>query len=387
MAKTTSAKSAKTATDYPANVHIIVGSDEAAVKEAATKIVQTHAPADMGDFGLEVIDGTAENSDHAARLVNNAIVGMQTLSLFGGGKVVWLKNANFLDDSVSGKAEATLLALDSLLAVLTAGLPDDVHFVLTAHQVDKRRSFWLKLNKAFRVTVYDVPDLKGRDGEAELEAIIHERAERLGLSFDADALGLFISLSGERTLLIASELEKIDLYLGDERRRVTIDDIRLLIPQNRDGIVFELGSAIAARHPQRALRMLDQLLSQGESGVGILLAGVLPKLRTMAFARDLAETYQLPIGQYDYKKFCAQVEALPEAQTKHLPQKKDGGLNLYPLFLSAQESRNFTAAELRHGLHACLRANRLLVTTGLDAQTVLSQMIVRFLASGQKSVA
>jgi DNA polymerase-3 subunit delta len=272
--------------------------------------------------------------------------------------------------------------------VLGAGLAEDIHFVLSAREVDKRRSFWLKLSKQFMVEVHDVPDLRGKDSEAELEVIITERAERLGLEFDLDALGLFISLCGEQTLLITSELDKIDLYLGDERRRIRLDDVCQLIPQNREGIVFELGSALAARHPQRALHCLDQLLAQGENGVGILLAGVLPKMRTLAFARDLVETYQLPIGQYDYKKFCATIQSLPVDQTAHLPQKKDGsGLNLYPIFLAAQESRNYSAAELRQGLHSCLRANRLLVTTGLDTRTVLSQMIVRVLSPGQKSVA
>ena len=49
-----------------ANIHAVVGSDEAEVKRVAAELAEKLAPQDAGDFGLEVIDGAADNADQAA---------------------------------------------------------------------------------------------------------------------------------------------------------------------------------------------------------------------------------------------------------------------------------------------------------------------------------
>ena len=86
----------KTAT---ANIYAVVGSDEAEVKRAAAELAAKLTPPDAGDFGLEVIDGVADNAEQAASRIRSTIEALQTLPFFGGGKLVWLKNANFLGDS------------------------------------------------------------------------------------------------------------------------------------------------------------------------------------------------------------------------------------------------------------------------------------------------
>ena len=89
-----------------ANIYAVVGSDESAVKAAAVELATKLAPADAGDFGVETIDGCADNADQAAARIRSAIEALQTLPFFGGGKLVWLKNANFLADNVLGRSAA-----------------------------------------------------------------------------------------------------------------------------------------------------------------------------------------------------------------------------------------------------------------------------------------
>jgi hypothetical protein len=55
----------------------------------------TLQPAAEGDFGADVIDGLAENSDQAATKIHQTIEALLTFPFFGGEKLVWLKNANF----------------------------------------------------------------------------------------------------------------------------------------------------------------------------------------------------------------------------------------------------------------------------------------------------
>src|SRR5260370_21099692 len=79
-----------------ANIYAVAGSDEAEVKHAAAELAQKLVPDDAGDFGLEVIDGVADNADQAAGRIRSAVEAVQTLPFFGSKKVVWLKNGNFL---------------------------------------------------------------------------------------------------------------------------------------------------------------------------------------------------------------------------------------------------------------------------------------------------
>ncbi|MGI9242730.1 MAG: DNA polymerase III subunit delta, partial [Verrucomicrobiales bacterium] len=342
-----------------ANLFAVLGNDEALVKEEALKLCNKLSAPDAGDFGNDVIDGVSENSAHAAQIIHQAVQALQTMPFFGGEKVVWLKNANFLGDSITGKAAATLDALEALGDVLEEGVPDGVKFILSATEIYKVRRFYKRLVKVANVEVHDMLDTSKQGWEQQVMRMVESRAGGLGLDFDREALELFVMLSGEATRQVEGELEKLDLFLGKERRRVEVADVKALVSQSRAGIVFELGNAIGKRDLHYALEMVDQLLAQGESAIGILLAAVVPKMRNLLNAKDLITRFRLPGGSY--RNFEGALNQLPADETRHLPRKKDGGLSCYPLFLAAEETRAFTTAELRQGLSECLAANKALV--------------------------
>src|SRR5437660_3991850 len=143
--------SAKTST-AKASIHAVVGSDESEVKRVAAELAAKLTPPDAGDFGLEVIDGCGDNSEQSAARVRSTIEALQTLPFFGG-KLVWLKNANCLGDSVIGRSTTVQSALDELGGLLEGGLAPDLTFLLSATEVDKRRSFYKSLGKLADVQV------------------------------------------------------------------------------------------------------------------------------------------------------------------------------------------------------------------------------------------
>ena len=122
-----------------ANIHAILGSDEADVKRVAAQLAQELAPVAAGDFGLDMIDGTAENAEQAATRIRSTVEALQTLPFFGGAKVVWLKNANFLGDNQLGRAASVQTALAQLADVIEEGLAPGITLLLSAIDVDKRR--------------------------------------------------------------------------------------------------------------------------------------------------------------------------------------------------------------------------------------------------------
>jgi DNA polymerase-3 subunit delta len=359
------------------NIYAVVGSDESEVKRTAQELAAKLTPPDAGDFGLEVIDGAADNAEQAAARIRSTIEALQTLPFMGGGKLVWLKNANFLGDSPIGRAASVQEALETLSGTIATDFGTDVTFLISAPEVDKRRSFYKSLAKRAELQVFDRLDATRSGWEEEATEVARPRANKRKLQFDDDALELFVLLTGGDTRQIDNELDKIDIFLGDERT-VNVDVVRELVPLSRAGVIFELGNALAERDLDLALRLVRRLLDQGESAIGILLVAILPTVRNLLLAKDLMERHRLPRPHAPFQ-FISTINRLPAEATQHLPRKKDGTINAYALGIAAQNAHRFETKQLIDGMQACLEANLKLVTTQLDHELVLTEVVVKLL--------
>ena len=357
----------------------VVGSDEAEVKRLALQRSSEMAPAEAGGMGCEIIDGAADNVDQAATRIHQAIEGLLTLPFFGGDKLVWLKNANFLGDSVMGRSSGVLEALEKLAEILEAGLPPGVRFLLSAPEIDKRRAFYKALGKLGSLEVFDKLDTSRSGWEEEAASLVRSRADALGLRLRGEALELFVLQTGGDSRQIDNELEKLDLYLGVSRREVSLADVHLMVPASRAGVVFELGNALAARDLNRALALVEQLLFQGETAIAILLVAIIPTVRNLLLSKDLMQRHRLKPPAAPFH-FTGTLNRLPAEATDHLPRKKDGGINTYALGIAAMHAQRYSLAELKTAMSACLEANVALVSSSLDARTVLTELVVKIAA-------
>jgi DNA polymerase-3 subunit delta len=360
-----------------ANIYAVVGSDEAEVKRVATELATNLTPASAGDFGLEVIDGAADNSEQAAARIRSAIEALQTLPFFGNTKVVWLKNANFLGDDPKARAVAVQSALEQLSELLDSGFDSGVTFLISATEVDKRRAFYKMLVKRAELQVFDRLDSSRAGWEEEATEIVRLRAKKQKLEFDDDALDLFVLLTGGDTRQIENELEKLETYLGKDRA-VHLDLVRELVPLSRAGIIFELSNALAMRDLELALTLVRRLLDQGEKAIGILLVAIVPTVRNLLLAKDLMDRHRLPRPHSPFQ-FVSAINRLPERATDHLPRKKDGSINAYALGIAAQHAHHFETNQLIKAMRACLTANVQLVTTQLDHELILTEAVVKLL--------
>jgi DNA polymerase-3 subunit delta len=365
---------AKTAT---ANIHAVVGSDEAEVKHVAAELAVKLTPPGAGDFGLEIIDAAADNADQAAARIRSTIEALQTLPFFGSTKLVWLKNANFLGDDQKAHSAAVQSALEELSELLDRSIGSEITFLISATEVDKRRAFYKTLTKRAEVQVFDRLD-SGRAGwEEEATEIVRRRAKKRKLQFDADALDLFVLLTGGDKRQIDNELEKLDTFLGKDRV-VGVELVRELVPLSRTGVIFELSNALAARDLEQALTLVRRLLDHGESAVGILLVAIVPTIRNLLLAKDLMERHRLRPPHSPFQ-FISAINRLPAKATEHLPRKKDGSINAYGLGIAAQHADRFETNQLIDAMQACLEANRQLVTTQLDHELILTEVVVKLL--------
>src|SRR6266478_5822328 len=390
-----------------ANIHAVIGSDEAEVKRVAAELAQKLAPKEAGDFGLEMVDGAADNADQAAARIRSAIEGLQTLPFFGNTKLVWLKNVNFLGDDLKARSAAVQAALEELSAGIDGGFGPGVTLLVSAIEVDKRRSFYKTLIKRAELQVFDRLD-SGRAGwEEAASEIVRRHAKKRKLEFNDDALELFVLLTGGDTRQIDNELEKIDTYCSagfqpvgqagvppkskavdktpghtpkTATPRVTVDLVRELVPLSRAGIIFELSNALAVRDLELALTLVRRLLDQGENAIGILLVAIVPTVRNLLLAKDLMEGHGLQRPHSPFQ-FISAINRLPPKATEHLPRKKDGSINAYALGIAAQDADQFETDQLIDAMRACLQANVQLVTTQLDHELILTEVVVKLLSN------
>ena len=359
-------------------IFAIVGSDESEIKRTAAALAEQLTPPGLGDFGVEIVDGCADNAEQAVSRIRSAMEALQTLPFMGGSKLVWLKNANCLGDSVIGRASSVQTALEELCELIKSDLADGITFLISATEVDKRRTFYKALTKCSELQVFDRLDSSRSGWEEEASELVQQRAEQHGLTFEQEALDLFVLLTGGDTRQIENELEKLDVFLAS-RREITADDVRELVPLSRAGVIWDLGNALARGDLDRALTLVRSLLDQGESAIGILLVAILPTIRNLLLAKDLMERHRLSRPHVPFA-FISAVNRLPQSATQHLPRKKDGSINAYALGIAAQNAHRFETAALREAMEACLQANLRLVTTQLDHELILTEIIVKLLA-------
>lgn len=359
-----------------ASVQAVLGSDDAEVKRVARELAQKMTPAAGGDFACDVIEGHVSNASEAAVRIHQTVEALQTFPFFGGEKLVWLKNANFLGDTVTSKAAETLEALESLQQLLEKGLPEGIRFLLSATECDKRRAFSKALVALATVQTFDHMDTSKAGWEEKAMVLVRQQADSMGLRFEGDALELFAVRTGGERRVILSELEKISLYLGETTRAVTLADVRLLVPMSGTAVVFELGNALAARNTAAALDLLELLKRQkDESPIKSMLVAIIPTFRNLLAVKELMETHRLSPPREPFF-FGKTLEKLPAQATEHLPRKKDGGINAYSLGIAAQHAHRFSLKELRAAQKSVLEANIALVS-GEDPHGVLQQLVIR----------
>jgi DNA polymerase III subunit delta len=369
-------KSAKT--PGHSSIFAVLGSDEAETKRRARELASELTPEQGADFGVDTIDGMADNAEQALLRIRQANEAIQTLPFFGREKLVWLKNVNFLADTATGRSAAVQEALEDLKEVLSRGLPDGVRFLLSASEVDKRRSFYKSLGKFAKVEQFDRIDPTRPGWEEEVQAVVHRLAAELNLRFEPEALEIFVRLAGVDGRQLRNELEKIDLYLG-AKRTITVDVVRALVAKSTSGVIWELGTCISKRQLGESLALLDQLIFQGETPIGILYAAIIPTVRNLLVTKDLLLRHNIRPPQAPFH-FNSILGKLPEEAIRHLPRRKDGGINAYALGLAACDAHRFNLAELIDALQACLKANIQLVTTQLEPKLILSQLLVKIIA-------
>ncbi|MGI9103569.1 MAG: DNA polymerase III subunit delta [Terriglobales bacterium] len=99
--------------------------------------------------------------------------------------------------------------------------------------------------------------------EAEAVKWAIERGGQEGVKIENDAAREMVDALGGDLMMVANELEKLMLYVG-EKKRIGLGDVETMVLAAKQRTLYELTDAISARDRVRALGVLDAILSTGE---------------------------------------------------------------------------------------------------------------------------
>jgi DNA polymerase-3 subunit delta len=285
------------------NFSFICGQDDFLVGRMGRKRFAELAGETVDEFSQEIVNGFAANVDEVGAAVNRFREAIQTMPMFGGRRVVWLKDVNFLADTVTGKSDSTLKMIEDLQLVLQSVNPQETAVLITASPVDRRRSFpkWCEKSADFALA-------DGGDDAAGLSAVVLAEAKAIGVQFGPGAVDLLLGKIGANTRLLIEEVHKLAAHAADG---AVIDEasVEEMSPNAAQGDFFETAEAFFSGDLQWTLAALKRHFFAGGDARPVL-AALQNRNRILLQVRVLSDSGEARVGPRG-------IEGLQQAAESH----------------------------------------------------------------------
>ena len=180
----------------------------------------------------------------------------------------------------SGRRSATATGAWTQLVDAVPALPDTTLLIFVDDDLQQNNPLLRTLSEHCTVHRETTPTAQG------LLQWIKQRAEDKGSSVTPPAMQVLAELVGGDLWTIDRELEKLSLYAAG--RSITDSDVRAMVPYAQEANIFAAVDAIMDGRPGPALRLLMQLMEDGQEPLYII-AMIERQLRLIALARDLSD--------------------------------------------------------------------------------------------------
>jgi len=360
---------------------LVCGDDEFAVKQRARQLYQQWSE-ELGGMDHEIIEASVSNSGDALKAIGRLREGLNTLPFFGSGKVVWLRDCNFLGDERTASSAAVTETLGELAEELKTFAWQSVRLLISAGKVDKRKTFFKTLDKIGEVESFSAWSADDKDWAERAEAAARTTIRARQKDISEEALAELVNRVGPNARQLDTETEKLCLFVGD-RKKIEFTDVAAICTRNKTARAFALGDALGDRDLPRLLKRLDEELwemksDKDKSEIG-LLYGLIGKVRAMLLLKEmLREGWIKP--EMDYNRFKTQLGNVPADQLPADKRFNPLALNPYVLYKALPQAKKYSQGELVRAMDLLLRCNQRLVSSSLDEALVLQQALVQIVA-------
>jgi len=240
--------------------YVLIGDEAFLYQRCRQGVLAEFAPPETRDFSLHDVD-LAETS------IFDVLDRAQTPSLMAPFQVLFVRNLKLLYGRGSKKEE--FAAID---AYFRSPNPQALLVFVADHlriPTDLRKMDYQDKERYDRIreTLGDwcgfVELARVDEGDAMKWAIAE--AETRGIRCDADAARELVDALGADMMMVASELEKLCLYV-EGKSRITLGDVETMVLAAKQRSLYELTDAISQRDRTRALLLLHGLLNASDGG-------------------------------------------------------------------------------------------------------------------------
>ncbi|MGH2953492.1 MAG: DNA polymerase III subunit delta [Solirubrobacterales bacterium] len=265
---------ASTPTDHAeiAPAYLIAGTDEAKIGAAISRL-RARAEAEGGPGALETFSPDPGSS--AGPSAEALLAAIPAMSLTASRRYL-------LADGV----ERWSTKQATPIAEALAALPPDLTVVLVARERPPKLRAPKPLAEAVRKAGGEKLDYAAPKARALPDWLTSE-ASRRGFELEPDAARLLVERMGEGTTRLATELDRLALWAGEDGA-VDRADLEAMIADTSEEAAWALSDALVDRDPAGALRAAERLVDQGES-VTPLVYQAAKRLREASAALEALE--------------------------------------------------------------------------------------------------
>jgi DNA polymerase-3 subunit delta len=237
-------------------IHLLWGDDEAARSRAVDTLVAERTDPAWQSINLSRLDGN--DNSQAAQALEEA----RTPPFGGGDRVVVLQRSPFCNQcpaELAEQLEATLplIPANCHLLLVNAGKPD------ARLRTTKALQKLVKAGEASEQS-FQLPAIWDGAGQIEL---VQRTARELGLALEPAAAEALSDAIGSDSARLASELEKLALYVG--AKPITAAAVAALVGSQATN-ALQVGDALLAGQPAEAVALVDALLTANEPALRIV---------------------------------------------------------------------------------------------------------------------
>ncbi|MFB4164861.1 DNA polymerase III subunit delta [Alteribacillus sp. JSM 102045] len=272
-------------------LYLLYGKEDFFIKNITEKIVSSVLTEEERDFNYSIYDMKEIP-------VEAAVEEGETLPFFGEKRVILLRNCYFLT-GVKEK-EKTEHHLPTFEKYMDNPSSETVMIVTVSYEkLDERKKIVKKLKK--QGTVMEAAPFD----EAKMLQWMDTYARDNQLHISQEAKELLIQLAGKDMMMLASEMEKLSLYV-QETGKITIEAVEKLVARTLEDNVFELVDNVVRGRSEKAFRIYYDLIKQNEEPIKILT------LLARQF-RMILLVKQLKKRGYSRQKMASQLKVHPFA--------------------------------------------------------------------------
>lgn len=361
-------------------IYVFAGDDEFALDESAKGLIKILLKPGEEVFGLETIDARSDNAQQAVDALKKCREALGTVAFLGSGRVVWLRNVNFLSKTQVGRAKDAVAAVDGFAGFLKGGLPSGNKLIVTASSFDPAGALYkVCVGQDAQIAVGE-SSAKPYQLAARARATATRAAQSAGLVMSNDVLNAFVEKAGSDSRFIANEIEKLSLFLGT-RKTVTGEDIRAVTSGGKEVATWDLEDAVCNGDLPTALVLLRQLLLEGAFPVALLMSLERRFNHLILFRQAVDRGWVTIKGSDQWKQLEWRLPEDVKTTMSALGKDDPVAMNKWRAGRLADQAQGMSMIRLRRGRELIMKAHEMLVSQSTPPVSILELLLMNLVGT------